>query len=446
MPGNADLKDCKNHLNIRGMIYLMNGISIEVVFAIFGGIILIGYIGELLSKRFSIPSALLLLVIGYLLKASGYVDTTWLGGVQGIFGTLALIVLLFDGGLSLGIREVIFKSGRVFVMSVLITLVSIAGAAAIMGFFGFDPLVGAIIGAIAGGIGSTTTISVIKGLNLPEGISRFLTLESSITDVFSIVITIVLTQSLLAGYLDIQMIGQGIVGTFSVGALIGIAGAVLFISVFPKIDKGYGYMVMLGVILALYSITEFLGGSGAIGVLIFGIMLGNEKSVRSIIHMDETEEKVPIKEFHTEVSFIVRTFFFVFLGMVVTLTSINNFTVAVSLMAFFMVARYALTYLVTRKSEYAYFKEIISVVNPRGLATAVLATYPLIAMQNYLQKNGIENSKELLASLGNLPEIAFDIIVISIIATSILVPIIWNRQTKTKNNEEKNRKDEKEKP
>ena len=76
------------------------------------------------------------MVIGYLLKASGYVDTTWLGGVQGIFGTLALIVLLFDGGLSLGIREVIFKSGRVFVMSVLITLVSIAGAAAIMGFLG----------------------------------------------------------------------------------------------------------------------------------------------------------------------------------------------------------------------------------------------------------------------------------------------------------------------
>ena len=79
----------------------------------------------------------------------------------------------------------------------------------------------------------------------------------------------------------------------------------------------------MGVILALYSITEFLGGSGAIGRPDIRIMLGNEKSVRSIIHMDETEEKVPIKEFHTEVSFIVRTFFFVFLGMVVTLTSIN---------------------------------------------------------------------------------------------------------------------------
>ena len=87
-------------------------IGIETVFLILGGLIFIGYFGEHLSRRLTIPVAFLLLLIGFGLRFSGIVDAQDFLGIQGIFGTLALIVLLFDGGLSLNLYDAVFKSGR----------------------------------------------------------------------------------------------------------------------------------------------------------------------------------------------------------------------------------------------------------------------------------------------------------------------------------------------
>src|SRR3989338_5311748 len=415
-------------------------IGIEGAFLVFCGIIIIGYIGELFSKKFSIPSTIMLLLIGYLLKVSGYVDVADLTGLQSLFGTLALIILLFDGGLTLNILDVLFKSGRIFLMSILITVASMFAAGFLMQGFGFDFLIGAIVGAIAGGIGSTTTISILKGLELPKDVGRFLTLESSITDIFSIILTIVLTQNLSSGFIDVQMIGQGILSTFSVGTLVGIVGGILFISIFSRIEKGYSYMVMLGVILILYALSEFFGGSGAIGVLIFSIMLGNENLVRKIIRIEEASERIFIREFHTQISFIIRTFFFVFLGIIVNFSNINNFIIALGLVISFLLIRYLITKFVTRSSELSPYSNIITVISPRGLATAVLATYPLTTVQSYLQKAQVTNGQDLISKLTNLPEIAFNIIILTIILTSILVPFVYKKQESKSEVKKQNKK------
>jgi len=191
-------------------------LTVETVLLIFGGLIFIGYFGELLSKRFSIPSALLLLAIGFAFKVTGFVDVEAFIGLQDIFGTLALTILLFDGGLSLNMYEVVFKSGRVLFVGFAITTLSMIGAALLFMLMGLNPLIGAILGAIAGGLGSSTTISIVKGLSIPSEIKNFLTLESSITDVFSIILAIVFTQALVSGAFDLQLISQGIVGKFAI--------------------------------------------------------------------------------------------------------------------------------------------------------------------------------------------------------------------------------------
>src|SRR3989338_9914050 len=135
-------------------------IPVETVLLIFGGLIFVGYFGELLSKRFSVPSALLLLAIGFAFKLTGFVNVESFIGFQDIFSTLALIILLFDGGLSLNIFEVLFKSGRVLAVGFIITVLSMIGTGLLFMLMGFNPLIGAILGAISGGLGSSTTISI----------------------------------------------------------------------------------------------------------------------------------------------------------------------------------------------------------------------------------------------------------------------------------------------
>ncbi|HZX33805.1 MAG TPA: cation:proton antiporter, partial [archaeon] len=334
-------------------------ITVEIAFLILGGIIVIGYFGELLSKRFAIPTALLLLVMGYGLKLTGFVDVGDFIGIQDLFGSLALIVLLFDGGMSLNIMEVLFKSGKVLVVGLLITVFSMIGAAALFYAFGFDPLIGAILGAIAGGIGSSTTISIAKSISIPEEIRNFLTLESSITDIFSIILALVLTQALISGILDIQVIAQGIVGKFAIGIFIGLITGIAAMLALSRIEKGYNYMVTFAMVLLLYSVAEFLNGSGAIAVLAFGLVIGNETLIRKIIHSQEVEGNPLIQQFQKEISFFIRTFFFVFLGIVVTLGNAKNFALAFMAMVMLYIIRYAVIKYATANSPHSKYRNIL---------------------------------------------------------------------------------------
>lgn len=406
----------------------MSELSIELIFFILGGIIFVGYFGEIVSKKYNIPSALLLLVLGFFLKFTNYIDTTPLIGIQPIFGSLALILIMFDGSLSMNIYNVVFKSAKSLSMSIVITLLSMVASVLILHYgFGFDPVLSAIFGSLAGGIGSTTTISIISGLDIPKNIKEFLTLESSLTDVFSIIFTLILTTALVTGVIDFQKIGSGIVSTFSIGAFLGFVIGILFITVLHKIKSEYGYIVTFGVILLLYAISGLFGGSGAISVLVFGILLGNEKEVKRIFRIKGDRIKAQIRKLQAEISFFVRTFFFVYLGLVVNFGSLQNLLIAAVLLVVFYGVRYLSVHAISKDSELYDHKRLLVSVNPRGLATAVLATYPLEQISAHISKGGTGSYySKILTEANNLPEISFYFILLSIILTTILVPIAMN--------------------
>src|SRR3989344_230754 len=408
-------------------------IGIETVFLILGGLIFIGYFGEHLSRRLTIPVAFLLLLIGFGLRFSGIVDAQDFLGIQGIFGTLALIVLLFDGGLSLNLYDAVFKSGRSLFAGFFTTVLATIITAGFFLMIGLDPIIGAIIGAIVGGIDTGITLSLMHSMTFPEKVKNFLTIESSSNDVISIILAIVLTQALILGAINPAFIAQEIVGKFAIGIFIGILVGVASILTLAKIEQGYNYMITLAIVLLLYSTTEFLNGSGAIAVLVFGIVLGNETSIRRAIHSKEVESYPMIKEFQSEVSFFIRTFFFVFLGIVVTIGNTNSLIISAILMIILYLIRYIVIHIATVNSEMEIHKKMLVAINPRGLATAVLATYPLIVVQNEIAANPDFPAAEIIAKLGILPEVAFYLIILSVIFTTILLPISKGME---KNNKE----------
>lgn len=420
----------------------MAELGIEVIFFVLGGIIFTGYFGELVSKKYNIPSALFLLILGFLIKYTGYIDPAPLIGIQPIFGSLALILIMFDGSLSLNIYNVIFKSARSFAMAVLITVLCILASILLFHYIlGFNIIIGAIIGSLAGGIGSTTTISMLSGLNIPKNIKEFLTLESSITDVFSIILTLILTTALISGVFDLKNIGQGVLSTFSIGAFLGLIISLVFITLLHKIKSEYGYMVTFGVILFVYSVSTIFGGSGAISVLVFGLMLGNEKEVRRIFRIRGDGTKSQIRKFQAEISFFVRTFFFVYLGFIVNLGSIQNLLIAIAAMLAFYLMRYLSAVVITRKSDLFHYRYLLSAVNPRGLATAVLATYPLEQIRSHIVLNGSNSYLNLISIQANaLPEIAFYLIVLSVLLTTFTVPMAMNKLEENSKEDSKNQK------
>jgi cell volume regulation protein A len=256
--------------------------------------------------------------------------------------------------------------------------------------FVFDvPLVyGLLFGSIFGGSSSIVVISLASSIKISEKASTTLILESAITDIFCIVLSLSIIGVIATGETDLAVIGITIADKFLIGAAIGIFVGIAWLFMLRKVSSlPFSYILNLGVILFAYAASEVLGGSGALSSLLFGLILGNEKEISAIFTLKDKpsknqNEKTPLavskglKRFEAEIAFLIRTFFFVFLGIIATISSLSFLLFGVLLSIILLVVRYGAVWLSTVKSEIRKEQKIMTVVLTRGLAAAVLATLP----------------------------------------------------------------------
>jgi len=195
---------------------------------------------------------------------------------------------------------------------------------------------------------------------------------------------LVIIEIILKGSVDPIMIGQSIASRFSTGIVLGVFFGLLWLSILKKIVKSpYSYMLTLAVVLLAYALSEFLGGSGSLCSLLFGIVLGNEREIYRIFRMEKpppsgTVIDAGLKRFESEIAFLLRTFFFVYMGLIVSIGDIKTIMVGVILSLTLLLSRFAAVKIATaRCSELADERPIMSVMLTRGLAAAVLATLPM---------------------------------------------------------------------
>jgi cell volume regulation protein A len=76
-------------------------------------------------------------------------------------------------------------------------------------------------------------------------------------------------------------------------------------------------MLTFATTLGVYGASEFLGGSGAMSILLFGLAVGNRAAIlRRFANLQRIDtEHVKVQSFHDEVTFLVRTLFFLYLGI-----------------------------------------------------------------------------------------------------------------------------------
>ncbi len=391
-----------------------------VAFAILAGIILIGFFGELLFRRFRIPSVLILLATGYILgPITGIVDVNLMVGLQYIFAPLALIILLFDGGIQLNIYRLVHESGRGILLGGLGLILSIGAIAVIWIMLGNDLLSGLLIGTIVAGTGSAIVIPIAKGMNISEKARQTLTIESSLTDVVSVVLVLSLTGALISGHVTIEGTAQSVVASFSIGAILGGVFGMAWINLSDKLRKlNFYYMLTLAIMLVLYITTEFMAGSGAIAALVFGVILGNMGEIGKMLRFKDVMQEPKMAQFQDEISFLVRTFFFVFLGIIVNITSMDVVILGVGITLVLLGTRQAAVWISTAGSDLAQYKKELGVLMPRGLATAIMATYPASILLENAGVIGYSQFGAIYRELAMFPQIAFVVIVASIVITT----------------------------
>jgi len=384
---------------------------VEQIILGLAGLFFIGHFLQWIFVKTKIPDLLILILVGFCVGPSGLniVRHSDLGKVGVVLATVTLIIILYEGGLNLNAKSLIRSSLPALVLSVLSFLFVAALSTFILGFF-FSFSTALLVGLGIGSTSSAIVFPLIKPLDLKEKTKTLLSLESAFTDVLAIIAFLAVLESVLSKNYNTSslLFGVGAKPFLSIGLGMGSAFVWAFLrKLFLKLfDMPFSTEAWS---LLTYATIEISNLNGPIGILAFGFTLANLNLIPSyfscILNLTPvTEDEMSLLQ---AISFLLRTFFFLYLGMIMKISSLDVFLWAFLLTAVIYITRYLVVRIVFSIKEFSFFDALISFgMGPRGLACAVLATLPL--QRGYAQGEFIQN-------------VIFYIIFISIITTSLFV-------------------------
>jgi cell volume regulation protein A len=359
---------------------LDGSVSLALLFSAL--IILIGFLSNVLFERIGLPDMLFLIVIGYIVGPLLRLIDQSVVTLAPYLAALALVFILFDGGMRMNVRQVLSESPRAILLAVLSFLFSSSVIAVFMTYLVGVPLLhGILFGSIFGGSSSIVVVSLTRKIGISEKCSTVLNLESAITDIVCIVVSLVVISTIVTGQADYVVVAGDIAGKFLIGALVGVVLGLAWLLLLKEIARQpYSYMLTLAVVLFGYTASEYLGGSGALSSLLFGIVLGNESRILKVLKFKIANEVAVdggLKRFESEIAFLIRTFFFAFIGLIAVISDVWFVFIGALLSLLLLLIRFGAVALATLGSKLKAERPIMGVVLTRGLAAAVLATLPL---------------------------------------------------------------------
>jgi cell volume regulation protein A len=401
---------------------LKDGFTLDpavIAFLVAAVIIILGFLGEEFFNRTSIPDSIFLLLFGVLLGPIFHLFAqAELLAITPYFAALALIIILFDGGLNMDIRGAVQNSPRALVLAVSGWIINVLATAALCKFLlGWRLLNGLLLGSIVGGGSSIIVIALIRKLKVSEKIETVLSLESILTDVLCTVGAFTAINIILSGEVSLGTALGSVGAAFGVGILIGLGFGVAWLVILEKLKgKPNAYMLTLALLFLTFVVATNLGGNGALSALFFGLIIGNSRPIAKVLKFRTTVSiDDHVRDFHCQISFLIRSFFFVFTGLLFSLSSFTSLFFGLFLAFAFLGIRFFAVKMSTLKSELRKEETLMTVMYPRGLAAAVLASLPLTA--------GVPDSQVF-------PEIAFIVILTTIIVCTIGVAIIKKRKSR----------------
>jgi len=340
------------------------------------GIVIISYLFDALAHHSRVPSVVLLIVCGIVLRVVLDYYTLkipLLDLLLPIIGTLGLILIVLEGALDLSItRNNLGLIGRAIACSLLGLLITGGLIAALIHVSFTVTWHQAWLYAIPMSvISSAVAIPAAKALS-PK-LREFVIYESSLSDIFGVL----LFYALLDGQGNFGTRALYSMGTVGISIFIGFASAIILYWLISRIEAHVRFVPMIAGIALLYASGKLLHLAPLIMVMAVGLILNNSSVIKFIpffknIHTYNFDEELDtFKHLVAEATFVIRTFFFVLLGYSTLLTDLMHAEVwllATALLACYLIPRIGIVYLCAggrRVEPLLWFA-------PKGLITILL--------------------------------------------------------------------------
>ncbi len=389
--------------------------SAAQIIGFIGILLVIGFLGDYLFRKISFPDILILLGLGYLIgPVFGIIDPAEIAPASQIIASLALVIILFNGGLDLKFSWIKSSAPRALILVVLGIAASTVGVAFLVHhLLGWDLMNSLLLGAILSGTSPSIVMPLVSRAKISGKVSSVLSLESALDGALVIIIALVILQVITGGSTgdEASLVGTTIAIKFAIGVGIGIGAGLAWLWILTLIEgEVFDDILTLAIVFMLYFAVESINGSGVIFALVFGIILGNGVQVARLLRIKRTVEiHDMMKKFHSQMSFLIKTFFFVYLGLVLTFDKPDVIIVGVVLSVALLFVRYVVV-LLTSIGSGTMLKNsgFLTTMLPRGLSAAVVAEIVVVA--------GIANAS-------TYPDIIMVVIVATVIIAAIGIPI-----------------------
>ena len=304
-----------------------------LVIAFIGLLIFAAHLFTEIFSRKRIPDVLLLMIIGLFLGPIFHlVKPEYFGSVASVFTTITLVIILFQSGTELNFNTLLNSirgTAKLTLINFFITMIVVALLGLIVNL---DFLTRLMLGAILGGTSSAVVIPMVSQLKISQKGGTILILESAFSDVLCIVFAWAYLQAIQSGgAMNVGKVLGDIISSFILATVIGVISAILWSYVLERVRHVKNSILTTpAFVFIVYGFNEWLGFSGAIAALAFGIGMANIDSMYNsgivIKKMFKNGEPTKLneteKQLFSEVVFLLKTFFFVYIGVSIQLNQL----------------------------------------------------------------------------------------------------------------------------
>jgi len=293
------------------------------------GLLLIAYVFDLTSSHTKIPSVLLLLLLGWIVREASQflkINIPDLTRLLPFLGTIGLILIVLEGSLELEFD----KSKKTLIKkSFFVALIPMLSLAFLLAFlfqyFENTPFKQGLTNAIPFCvISSAVAISSVKNLTTAD--REFIVYESSLSDILGVLFfnfialnSVINLQS--AGLFTLQLL---------IIAIISFIATLSLSYLLSKIEHNIKFVPIILLVILIYAISEIYHLPALVFILLFGLFLGNLNELKQfkwiqILRPRELDKEVrKFKELIIEVTFLIRALFFLLFGYLMKKAEILN--------------------------------------------------------------------------------------------------------------------------
>ncbi len=383
-----------------------------------GALVFLAHLFVGVFQRTRVPDVFFLILIGFVIGPLLHLVTPQDFGKLGpIFQTVALVVILFEAGLEIRVENL----RGALRDTVLITVGCYLGAwvlltAGVHALTNFSWPLCLFTGALLAGPSPSVLVPLAQRLGLRDQSKTTLTLESAIGEALCIVVSLAVLDGMQQQSVTPGKVVGNLISSFVLAIIIGGASGYLWSTLLNKVRKlQHAIFTTPSFLFVVYGLTEVLGFSGPVAILSFSIMIENVEFIRhpwlknkkylEPLMLDNLD-----KLFFGEIVFLLKTFFFVFLGLSMGLFNFQGARIAMWLLSILLLVRMvAVRLCVSRKTTTRRDAGLIAILIPRGLTTAVLASAPLYRKM----ENGLE-----------VQNLVYTVILFSVVAVTFLVFVL----------------------